>query len=133
MKVRSGIDAVHIPRIVRNLEKLGDAFIDRCYTKAEQDYAGSHKNEARRAEIYAGRFAAKEAASKALGSGVLTDSIALTDIEIITDEKGAPALVFHGRAKEIASQIKVTSASVSITHEKDYAAAVCVLLTDEEV
>ena len=133
MKVRSGIDSVYIPRITKNIERLGDAFLDRCFTGSERGYADSHKNENRRAEIYAGRFAAKEAVSKALGTGILTEGIGLTDIEIITDEHGAPALLLHGRAKKEAERIKVTSASVSITHEKDYAAAICVLLTDEEV
>ena len=133
MKVRSGIDSVYIPRITKNIERLGDAFLDRCFTGSEREYADSHKNEGRRAEIYAGRFAAKEAVSKALGTGILTEGIGLTDIEIITEEHGAPALLLHGRAKKEADRIKVTSASVSITHEKDYAAAICVLLTDEEV
>lgn len=133
MKVRSGIDSVHIPRIEKLLEKSGDSFIDRTYTEAEEAYALSFKSERRRAEVYAGRFAAKEAASKALGTGILTEGIALTDFEIITDEAGAPDIVFHGKAKERAQELHVTSSSVSITHEKDYAAAVCVLLCDEEV
>ena len=133
MKVRSGIDAVHIPRIVKSLDKLGDAFIDRCFTDAEKEYAFSHTSKARQAEIFAGRFAAKEAASKALGTGILTESIALTDFEILSDSAGAPVLTFHGKAKERAEELGVSSSSVSITHEKDYAAAICVLLCDEEV
>ena len=92
MKVRSGIDSVHIPRIEKLLEKSGDSFIDRTYTEAEE-----------------------------------------ADFEIITDGAGAPEIVFHGKAKERAQELHVTSSSVSITHEKDYAAAVCVLLCDEEV
>lgn len=133
MKVRSGIDTVHIPRIVKSISRLGDAFLDRCFTAAEKEYALSFKAEARRAEIYAGRFAAKEAFAKAVGTGILTDSLALTDVEILTDANGSPKLVLHGKAQKLAEELKVSSASVSITHEKDYAAAVCVLLTDEEV
>ena len=97
---------------------------------AAQRQIFSVNSDRRRAEIYAGRFAAKEAASKALGTGILTEGIALTDFEIVTDESGAPEIVFHGKAKEKADALGVTAASVSITHEKDYAAAVCVLLTE---
>ncbi len=133
MKVRSGIDSVHIPRIEKLLAGHGDAFVKRTFTERENEYADSLSSEKRRAEVYAGRFAAKEAASKAIGTGILTEGIALTDFEIITDEAGAPEIIFHGKAKERAQELHVTSASVSITHEKDYAAAVCVLLCDEEV
>ena len=133
MKVLSGIDAVHIPRISAQLVKRGTAFIDKCYTEGEKEYALSHKAEGRRAEIFAGRFAAKEAVAKALGTGIMAEGIAMTDIEITADAKGAPLLTLHGKAKEKAQELGVTSSSVSITHEKDYAAAICVLLIDEEV
>ena len=128
MNVRSGIDAVYISRVEKLIVK--DGFIKRTYTEAEQEYAASVTSDRRRAEIYAGRFAAKEAASKALGTGILTEGIALTDFEIVTGESGAPEIVFHGKAQEKADALGVASASVSITHEKDYAAAVCVLLTE---
>ena len=133
MKVLSGIDAVHIPRIVSQLEKRPDAFINKCYTEGEKEYALSHKAPARQAEIFAGRFAAKEAVSKALGTGIMSEGIAMTDVEVITDGRGAPLLVLHGSAEAKARELHVISSSVSITHEKDYAAAICVLLCDEEV
>ncbi len=132
MKVRSGIDAVHIPRIASSISKSA-SFIDKCYTKAEIEYALSHKMEARRLEIYAGRFAAKEAVAKALGTGIMAEGISLLDIEVIPDASGVPTLTLYGKAKEKADALRVTSSSVSITHEKDYAAAICVLLCDEEV
>ncbi len=128
MNVLSGIDAVYISRVEKLVDK--DGFIKRTYTEKEQEYASSAGSDRRRAEIYAGRFAAKEAASKALGTGILSEGIALTDLEIAVSESGAPELVFHGKALEKAAALGVTSASVSITHEKDYAAAVCVLLTE---
>lgn len=130
MKVRSGIDSVFIDRIVKLLAKSGDSFIDRTYTEAEKAYAKSFKSERRRAEIYAGRFAAKEAASKAIGTGILSEGVALTDLEVVIDDSGAPDIVFHGKALEVVKQMNVTSASISITHEEGYAAAVCVLLCE---
>lgn len=133
MKVRSGIDTVHIPRIEQILTRESTLFLDRCFTKAEREYADSHKSERRINEIYAGRFAAKEAVSKAIGTGILTEGIALSDIEITADDHGAPVLTLHGEALKKAEDLKVISSSVSITHEKDYATAICVLLTDEEV
>ena len=133
MKVRSGIDTVYIPRIVSSLQRSGEAFIDRCCTQREKDYALSHKSEARQDEIIAGRFAAKEAVAKALGTGILTDKLAMTDVEVLPDETGAPQVSFYGKARELTEALHVVSSSVSITHEKDYATAICVLLTDEEV
>jgi phosphopantethiene--protein transferase domain len=133
MRVRSGIDTVHIPRISKILTKQSTLFLDRTYTKAERDYADSHDSQYRVTEIYAGRFAAKEAVSKALGTGVMTQGIGFSDIEITCGEGGALSLTLHGEALKKAQEIKVISSSVSITHEKDYATALCVLLTDEEV
>lgn len=133
MKVRSGVDTVYIPRIAGSLTKSGEAFIDRCCTKAEKEYVLSFKAEDRRAEAVAGRFAAKEAVSKSFGTGILTEKFALTDVEVLPDGNGAPQLTFTGTAARLAEDLKVISASVSITHEKDYATAFCVLLCDEEV
>lgn len=133
MKVRSGIDTVHIPRIEREIERHGEAFVNRCYTDAEKEYVFSHKSVKRQAEILAGRFAAKEAVSKALGTGILAEGISLTEMEIVSDSKGAPELVLYGRARSVSESLNVISASVSITHENEYAAAVCVLLCDEEI
>lgn len=130
MKVRSGIDSVYISRIEKLVAKSGESFIDRTYTEAEKAYALSFKSEHRRAEIYAGRFAAKEAASKAIGTGILSEGVALTDIEVVTDDSGAPDIVFHGRALQKVQELRVISASISITHEEGYAAAVCVLLCE---
>ncbi len=132
MKVRSGIDAVYIPRIAETMSKRA-SFIDKCYTEDEREYALSHNAEARRIEIFAGRIAAKEAVAKALGTGIMAEGVGLQDIEIVTTESGAPELKLHGTALAKAEALHVTSTSVSITHEKDYAAAVCMLLCDEEV
>lgn len=132
MKIRSGIDTVHIPRI----EKICDshqAFLTKCFTPDEIGYAKSHTSKKRVNEIFAGRFAAKEAVAKALGTGIMAEGIELTDIEVLPDAKGTPQLNLYGEALKKAQELCMTSSSVSITHEKDFATAVCVLLCDEEV
>ena len=132
MKIRSGIDMVEISRISRLLESEGDAFVKRCFTEGERTYCDSLKGR-RRDESYAARFAAKEAASKALGTGVMTRGISLKDFEVVRGGEGAPELVMGGVAKEVAASMKISSVSVSLTHEKDYAAAVCQMISEAGV
>ena len=134
MKIRSGIDSVYIPRIKAIVE--GDhfmSFLNKSCSEKETEYILSHRSDEKKAESLAGRFAAKEAVSKALGTGILAENIALPDIEILTDDNGAPYPVFRGKAHKITESLKVCSASVSITHEREYASAVCVLLCNEEI
>ena len=132
MKVRTGIDLCEISRMMRYADDPDNAFIVRCFTDKEREYVESIQSSKRRAESYAARYAAKEAAAKALGTGICTKGIGFTDIEIIKDELGAPAIVFAGAALDRAKQIQVLSSAISITHEKDYAAAAVTLLTDEK-
>ena len=129
---RVGIDLVKISRMEDILSKEKDSFIDRVLTPGEREYVFASSSESRRAEHLAGRFAAKEAASKALGTGVMSDGVAFTDFEIIPGISGAPTLHLRGRAREVADSMGVISTSVSITHEGEYAAAFCSFLTDEE-
>ncbi|MBR6487410.1 MAG: holo-ACP synthase, partial [Clostridiales bacterium] len=84
----------------------------------------------RAAESFAARFAAKEACGKALGTGIMSEGIGLTDIEVVTDEKGAPRLELKGRAKEKADELGVFSISVSLTHDGGMAAAYCTMLAE---
>ena len=129
MKIRSGIDMVEISRISRLLESEGDAFVRRCFTESERSYCDGLKGR-RRDESYATRFAAKEAASKALGTGVMTRGISLKDFEVVRSENGAPELILGGVAAEVAASMNISSVSLSLTHEKDYAAAVCQMLSE---
>ena len=133
MKIRSGIDMVRIDRLENIIDRDKRSFIDRVLTPDEQRYvfenAGSDK---RTAERFAARFAAKEAAAKAIGTGLMTDGIGFTDFEVTVDELGAPEMILHGRALERAKELGMISISISLTHEGDYAAAVCSILTDEE-
>ena len=130
MRISTGIDMVLISRIEKHLSDEKGTFITRCFTPEEMRYCDGLTGK-RRAESYAARFAAKEAAAKALGTGVMTEGIGLTDFEIIKEEKGAPRLEFRGRALEEARRLNVTSASISLTHEGEYAIASCALLMED--
>ena len=132
MKVRNGIDITEISRMRKIIDEGNTAFIDRVFTTGEQEYCSAPGYDDRKAERYAARYAAKEAAAKALGTGICTKGIAFNDIEVVKDEAGAPELRLSGKALERAREIKVISTAISITHEKEYAAAAVTLLTDEE-
>jgi holo-[acyl-carrier protein] synthase len=104
----------------------GQPFLDRIFTPSEQKYAGDNKNGI---EKLAGRFAAKEAILKLLGTG-WRGKIAWTDIEIINNEMGQPQVSLTGRVKEIADYLGVTEISVSITHTANFAIASAAALTE---
>lgn len=136
MRVFCGTDIVEISRMLRNIAPKEDgslsAFITRCFTEKEIEYCSSKKLDIKKAESYAGRYAAKEACSKALGTGVMTEGIGFLDIEILTDDRGAPYLVLHGNANERANALGVISKSISISHDGEYAISYCTLLSDME-
>lgn len=130
MRIRSGIDLVKIDRILKHLDSGNSRFFEKCFTKSEQDYCMSHGSDLRRAESFAARFAVKEAASKALGSGICTENIGFCDFEVVRDSKGAPSVEFHGEALKLLNEYGLISSSVSITHEDNMAGAVVTLLTE---
>lgn len=132
MKIRNGIDLCEINRMLKHVDSSNTSFFTRCFTPAEIEYAETHKSAFKKAESYAGRYAAKEACGKAFGTGVCTKDIALTDIEVVVDENGAPEIRLHNGALEFAKNTGVMSIAVSITHEKEYAAAAVTMLTNEE-
>lgn len=96
MIVGIGTDIVNLERIEKLLD---DKFTTRCFTKAEQDYAEKKRPGDGHVGAYARRFAAKEACSKALGTGIGAHG-ALTDIEVIHDENGKPEVLLHGPARK---------------------------------
>lgn len=133
MKIRNGIDLVRIDRLEKVVSDNKRSFIERVLTPKEQNYVFAPSGNINRvAERFAGRFAAKEAAAKALGTGLMTEGIAFTDFEVLSDEQGSPELVLHGYALRKAEEIGVSGTSVSITHEGEYAAAVCTFWIDEK-
>lgn len=114
-----GIDLVEVSRIRELLAKHGERFKDRTFTAAEIRHCDSCADPAMH---YAARFAAKEAAAKALGTG-FADGVSWTDIEVARSEKGAPSIVLHGAAAEKLRVLGAGRMLVSLTHTKDLAAA----------
>ena len=123
MIVGTGIDLVEIARIQQSVERFGQRFLNRVYTETEQAYC-LRKRKA--AESLAARFAAKEAGAKALGTGI-SRGVNWLEIEVIREPGGRPSLRFHGRAAEIAGQLGVAHAALSLTHTGDLAMASVVL------
>lgn len=117
MKVTCGTDIIEIDRIKESIEKLGESFLDRVYTKKEIEYCESKKTQ--KYQHYAARFAAKEATFKAL-SWKINDkySISWKDIEVENDEQGRPKVNVIGlNTKDI------ENIDISISHCKTYAVA----------
>lgn len=117
-----GVDIVRIERIKRAVERWGEAFLNRVFTKNEQDYSKGHYSH------LAGRFGAKEAFLKAIGTG-WGKGIKWTDIEVIKDNRGRPEIKVRGRLKDT---ILKKGVLVSISHEKDYAIAQVVIVSETE-
>ena len=119
MIVGLGIDIAEIDRIEAAIQRHGDPFLNRVYSPAEIQYCEQHLN---RYERYAGRFAAKEAGMKALGTG-WRRGVRWVDLEVVRMRGGKPTLALHGRAEEIAGALGVTNISLSITHSGNLAVA----------
>jgi len=119
-----GLDLAEVERVAGLLERWGDRFVDRVFLPGELRRGRRHPRAF--AEHVAGRFAAKEAAMKALGTG--WRGLAFRDIEVGRDSRGKPTLAFHGKALARARALGVTSMEVSITHTRQTAAAVVALM-----
>ena len=111
----TGVDIIEISRVGDVLSRYGDRFLRRVFTEAESAYCRG------RPPNLAGRFAAKEAAMKALGTG--TRGVAWRDIEVVRASSGAPSIQLHGRAEARAQRLGVQELSLSISHSRDYAVA----------
>jgi len=122
--VAHGIDLVDCPRIEQMIQRHGERFIKRVFTTAEQAYAQANKNDI---EKLAGRFAAKEAILKLMGTG-WRGKIAWTDIEIVNNAAGQPEVTLSGEVKKIADKLGIKHISVSITHTANFAIASAVAL-----
>lgn len=123
MVIGIGVDIIEPSRVEGILVRHGERFLKRMYTEGEIAYCEKRR---RRIEHYAVRFAAKEAAGKALGTG-LSQGITWKDIEVVHDELGAPLLRFHRKAKERADALGVSRMHVSLSHSEQSAVAVVVL------
>ncbi|MEL6795289.1 MAG: holo-ACP synthase [Planctomycetota bacterium] len=121
-----GTDLMEVARITESIEKHGDRFLSRCFTDAERADA-TRSGEGRSFERFAARFAAKEAVLKALGTG-WSGGIAWTDVEVSSNDSGAPSVTLSGRAAEIAADLRIRSWLCSMTHTATHASATVIAL-----
>lgn len=126
MEIKCGTDIIEISRIRESIENLGRKFINKIYTKSEIDYCESKKTQ--KYQHYAARFAAKEAAFKAISWKLKNKyEISWKDIEVIADEQGRPLLSING-----INTNDIVNMDISISHCKEYAIANVVILVKTE-
>jgi holo-[acyl-carrier protein] synthase len=120
----TGVDIVETHRVQESVEKFGDRFLNRCFWPAEVAYCKGMKFPALH---LAARFAAKEAVSKAFGTGI-GRQLGWRDMEIRKRDSGEPFVVLHDKGIELAKSRGVTEIFVSLSHSRDYAAAQAVIV-----
>ncbi len=125
MVLRSGVDIIEVERIDRAILRHGQRFFDRFFTAQELIDCGG------RTPALAARFAAKEAVSKALGTGI--GDVGWKDIEVVAGERREPILRLHRQAEEIADELGLRVWSISLSHTHEHAVAVAVALPNEAV
>ena len=118
-----GVDLVECARIQHSLDRFGDRFLHRVFTDGEIEYSMSMKFPARH---LAARFAAKEAVSKAFGTGI-GKAMGWRDLDVRKKPSGEPYLVFAGEAEQLAQARGVTSALITLSHTDNHAMAMVVL------
>jgi holo-[acyl-carrier protein] synthase len=123
MIVGTGIDIAEVRRIAESMQRFGDRFLRRVFTEAEIRYCDSKAN---RAERYAARFAAKEAAMKALGTG-WSQGVRWRDLEVTRQPGGRPSLAFHGKAADFAAMLGAKHVALSLSHTSEQAIAQVIL------
>jgi holo-[acyl-carrier protein] synthase len=123
MIVGTGIDIAEVPRIAESIARFGDRFLRRVYTEGEIRYCESKAN---RVERYAARFAAKEAAMKALGTG-WNHGVRWRDVEVTRQPGGRPTMTFHGKAAEFAARLGAVNVALSLSHTAEQAIAQVIL------
>lgn len=114
-----GTDIIECQRISQMIEKHGEIFLKRVFTADEIEYCGTRKMAY---QHFAGRWAAKEAVLKSLGTG-WGQGVKWTDVEVVRQPTGAPGVQLHGQAVEVARQLRISRVLISISHTKEYAVA----------
>jgi holo-[acyl-carrier protein] synthase len=120
MNLSTGVDLIEISRIRDAVERHGERFVERIFTEAEQIECNG------RIASFAARFAAKEAAAKALGSGI--GDVRWVDIEVRGDENHAPHLYLYGEGERLAKRLGLVNWSVSLSHSETQAIALVVAI-----
>lgn len=123
MIVGTGVDIAEVPRIAQAIARYGERFLKRVFTEGEIRYCESKAN---RIERYAARFAAKEAAMKALGTG-WNYGVRWRDCEVTRPPGGRPTMKFHGKAAEFAARLGASNVALSLTHTAEQAFAQVIL------
>lgn len=122
MQIKNGVDILNIERFAKAFDKHGDVFAKKILTPDELAHCMGV------VEKMAGRFAAKEAVLKALGTGFWQNGITLRDVSVLPDRWGAPSVVLSGQALVIYEELGGSSISVSISHDSGFVIASCVIL-----
>jgi len=123
MILGTGIDIIEVGRIQSSHEKFGERFLKRILRPAEIEYCLSHK---RPAPFFAARFAAKEAVSKAFGTGIGA-RLGWQDIEVGRKQSGEPFVILHGGGLLLLQQRAGRIVHLSLSHTESYAAAMAIL------
>lgn len=121
-----GTDIVEVERISKMIERHGDSFVNRIFTPGEIAYCRQRKFSA---EPFAGRWAAKEAVMKALGTGFIQGTH-FQEIEVVTEESGRPRVVLHGSTADLAKQLGIGEILVTMSHCREYATATAIGISD---
>ena len=119
-----GTDIIEVLRIAQMIERHGDLFLRRVFTTWEIEYCSTRKSSN---QHYAGRWAAKEAILKALGTG-WANGIKWADLEIRNEPGGQPKVALGGRAREVAEEMGIQSLQISISHCRHFATAFAIAL-----
>jgi holo-[acyl-carrier protein] synthase len=118
-----GVDIIEIERIQQVLQRHGERFLRRVYTEAEIAYCRGRIHE------LAARFAAKEAMSKALGTGIVgRGGIFWREVEVLPDARGKPLIHLHGQAQDRAQSLGLKKFAISLSHSQEYAVAFVVAM-----
>jgi holo-[acyl-carrier protein] synthase len=123
MIIKTGVDLIEVPRIQSALDRYGERFQQRVFTPGEIAECKG------KADALAVRFAAKEAVTKALGTGI--GPVSWREVETLSKRSGEPYLVLHGRAEMIAKFLGLTTWAVSLSHSRENAIAVVVATGDQ--
>jgi holo-[acyl-carrier protein] synthase len=119
MIIGCGVDIIELDRIRTLVERYGDRFLTKVFTEGEMAYCQARK---KAWQHFAGRFAAKEAVLKSLGTGIRS-GITWKDVEVSVDDWGAPRITLHRGAGERARQIGIRTVHISISHCESFAVA----------
>jgi len=124
MVIGSGIDIIEVERVKESVEKWGDSFLEKVFTKTEIAYAHKHRYAY---QHLAARFAAKEAVLKAFGGG-WERTLPWKDVEVVNDKNGKPEVRLYGEAKKIYDKKEIGQIVLSLSHTKVYAVANAILV-----